>query len=71
MKLTGKVVKVETGKDYSDKVPRAYVEMNETGTAYRGTYDTFRFPNHDRLSIDDEVELEISLVVKQLSRAAS
>jgi len=73
MKLTGKVVKIESGNEFVDGVQRVYVRVANGDKD--SMYSVLRVPNHHVVgylfSIDDEIELELLPAQKQLSRAAS
>ena len=69
MKLTGKVVKVESGSEFTDKLERVYIRVDQQGEFIGDPYSTFRVPN-DGYSLDQNVDIYISPVVKEL-RAAS
>ena len=68
MKLQGKVVKLESGTEFTDKIERVYIKLSEGGGSM---YGTFSIPNVDRLDLEDEVDIHVSPVVKELTRAAS
>ena len=68
MKLTGKVVKVESGDDYGDKIERITIRFNEGD----GFYKELRLPNLDGYILNESVVVTLApQVTKQLSRAAS
>ena len=69
MKLTGKVVKVESAEGYKDGKSRVYISVDNGEEGYQ-MYRQFRIPNDDRLTIDDQVEMEVRLV-REIARAAS
>jgi len=73
MKLSGKVIKLESGGNFKDKTPRAHIQTENTAgdPLYKGMLDTIWIPNLDGLGIDDEVTINITPVIKELSRAAS
>ena len=66
MKLTGKVVKIESASLFVDKVERIHIRVNEADEVFK----EIRVKNLVRFSLDDEVELEVTNV-KLLARAAS
>jgi len=66
MKLTGKVVKVESGSMFGDKQQRVLIRFNE---AENGMYDSLRVINSN-YRIDDEVEMELSLAMPYLEKAS-
>jgi hypothetical protein len=68
MKLTGKVIKLESGSEFIDKQERVYVRLIEGGDSL---YNTFRVPNVDSLMLDDTLTIEVSIVKAQLARSAS
>jgi len=70
MKLTGKVVKIESGSEFTDKLERAYIRVDQQGEFTGDPYSTFRVPN-DGYILDQTLDIYIGPVVKQLSRAAS
>ena len=61
MKLTGKVVKVESGSEFADKQQRVIIRFNESS----GMYDSLRVVNSNNYAIDDEIEMELSLAMPQ------
>jgi len=65
MKLTGKVVTIESGDSYTDKIERIVIRFKEADSCYRD----LRIPNTDEYELNDLVEFNVSLL--QLSRAAS
>jgi hypothetical protein len=71
MKLTGKVIKVESGSEFTDKQERIYVKLIEGGDSL---YNTFRVPNFG-YKLNDEVSVQVELVeldeLKEIARAAS
>jgi len=62
MKLTGKVVKIESGSQFTDKQQRVLIRFNEVEA---GMYDSLRVVNYNSYQIDDEVEMEVCLAMPQ------
>jgi len=60
MKLTGKVVKIESASTFTDKQQRILIRFNE---AESGMYDSLRVVNSNNYQIDDEVEMELCLAM--------
>jgi len=60
MKLTGKVVKIESGSQFTDKQQRVLIRFNE---AESGMYDSLRIINSDDYEIDDDIEVELHAVI--------
>jgi hypothetical protein len=60
MKLTGKVVKIESASQFADKQQRILIRFKE---AENGLYDSLRVTNSSNYQIDDEVEMELSLAM--------
>ena len=73
MKLQGKVIKLESGSEFTDGLERVYVKIldGDKDTPYSDPYQVFRTVNTDQLQLDDDVSVHVSPVVKELSRAAS
>ena len=59
MKLTGKVVKVESGDDYPDKTERVTIRFNEGD----GMYRELRVPNLGDYELNDRVEASLGVVL--------
>ena len=70
MKLSGRVVKLESGSEFVDKLERVYIKVDQQGEFTGDPYSTFRVPN-DGFVLNQELSIYISPVVKELSRAAS
>ena len=71
MKLQGKVVKLESGTEFTDKIERVYIKLSEGGISM---YNTFAVPNVNHYKIDDDIVIDVSLgitTMKELTRAAS
>ena len=62
MKLTGKVVKIESRSQFVDKQQRVLIRFNE---AESGMYDSLRIINGDNYEIDDDIEVELHAVILQ------
>ena len=56
MKLTGKVVKVESASQFIDKVERIHIRINEADNMFC----ELRLRNLACLKLDDEVEIEVN-----------
>jgi hypothetical protein len=54
MKLTGKVVRVESGTEFTDGKSRLSIKVGD-----EGMFGTFRVINEDLLSLDDRVTVHI------------
>jgi len=65
MKLTGKVVTIESGDSYTDKIERIVIRFKEADSCYRDV----RIPNLGDYELNDPVEASLGVVA--LSRAAS
>lgn len=62
MKLTGKVVKIESGSQFTDKQQRVVIRFKD---AEGSMYDSLRVVNSNNYNIDDEIEMELSLAIPQ------
>ena len=60
MKLTGKIVRIDSGSDYTDGQPRAFIQIGKD----TGMYGMFRFPNLQGYDLDDQIEIELQVVEK-------
>lgn len=54
MTLTGRVVELESGKAFTDGVPRATIRITEAGAAF---HNKIAVPNVDGMKLDDEVHV--------------
>jgi hypothetical protein len=61
MKLTGKVVKIESGSQFTDKQQRVVIRFKD---AEGSMYDSLRVVNSNNYDIDDEIEMELSLAMQ-------
>ncbi len=57
MKLTGKVIKIESGSQYVDKRQRIVIKVGEAGNAFRSLLEVPNEPEPFSLKLDDEVEI--------------
>ena len=56
MKLTGKVIKVESGDDYGDKIERITIRFNEGD----GMYKELRLPNLDGYKLNEQILVSLA-----------
>lgn len=56
MRLTGTVVKLESGRGAVDGLERVTIKLNESD---KPMFDSFTVPNVDHLEMDDEVSLVV------------
>ena len=69
MKLTGKVIELQSGSTYTDKEPRARIKIDE---ADYSAFDSFYVKNAFGLQLDDTVEITVTnTTVREIARAAS
>jgi hypothetical protein len=66
MKLTGKVVTIESGDSYTDKLERIVIRFDQADSCYRDV----RIANTDGYYLNDIVEVNTVLLPK-VARAAS
>ena len=59
MKLTGKVVKIESASEFADKKQRVVFKINDS---FHGSLEV---TNEDRLSLDDEIEIFVFRKVRE------
>lgn len=58
MKLTGKVVKVESGSQFTDKRQRVLVRVKEARDSFNNSLELI---NEEGWSLDDEIEIFVFL----------
>jgi len=63
MKLTGKVVKIESGEDYLDKIERVTIRFNEGD----GMYRELRVPNTDDYKLNEQVVAVAGPILKSVA----
>lgn len=63
MKLTGTIVKVASGRNEADKLERVTIRVNESTSSM---FNEFVVPNVDELKLDDEVDLNVQLGVREV-----
>jgi len=65
MKLTGKVITIESGDSYNDKLERIVIRFKEADSCYRD----IRIPNLGDYELNDPVEASLGVVA--VAHAAS
>ena len=65
MKLTGRVVKIESGDTYVDKTRRVYIKVNEADSMH---YAEIRLASNADWKLDQELDIEVEVMVTEVTQ---